>query len=130
MDNNFDKVKSFILELGYSIEKEDKNENVFVIDNEEEGVKNMIVAIAEPIVIFQQHLFNLKKDDANIFKALLQKNQDIIHGAFIIDSTGTKVLFRDTLQLENLDMNEVAGTLNSLSLLMAEYGRKIVEFSA
>jgi len=130
MNNYFEKVKQYILELGYSIEKEDEADNVFVVDNEEEGIKNMIIAIADPILIMEQHMFDIKADDMNMFKELLQKNQDIIHGAFVIDSTGTKVLFRDTLQIENLDMNEFTGSLNSLSLLMAEYGNTIIKFSA
>lgn len=56
------------------------------------------------------------------------KNQDIIHGAFTLDESGKKVLFRDTLQLENLDINEIEGSLNSLALLLSEYSNKIIEF--
>lgn len=130
MNNYFEKVKQFISELGYSIETENEANGIFVIDKEDEGVKNMIIALAEPILIMEQHMFTIKKDDINMFKELLQKNQDIIHGAFAIDSEGKQVLFRDTLQLENLDLNEFAGSLNSLSLLMAEYGHKIISFSA
>jgi hypothetical protein len=64
-----------------------------------------------------------------IFKSLLQKNRDIIHGAFVLEETGEKVIFRDTLQLENLDLNELEASLNSLGLLLSEYADKIIEFS-
>ncbi|NPA44799.1 MAG: YbjN domain-containing protein, partial [Chlorobi bacterium] len=66
----------------------------------------------------------------NMYKALLQKNQDILHGAFVLSQDGKNVIFRDTLQVENLDLNELTGSLNSLSLLMREYADKIIEFSA
>lgn len=70
-----------------------------------------------------------KEKSQALFEELLKKNREIIHGAFVLDETGTKVLFRDTLQLENLDLNELEGTLNSLELLLSEYASQIIEFS-
>ena len=130
MDKSFDKVRNYLSELNYSIVKEIKEDNVFIIDKEEEGIKNMIIAVADPILIMEQFMYEIKQDDVNMYKALLQKNQDIIHGAFVIDSSGTRVIFRDTLQLENLDLNELEGSLNSLTLLMGEYANEIINFSA
>lgn len=129
MENNFLKVKNYLLELEYTITKEDEKEGVLVIDRHENGINNMLLICAEPILIIEQHLFDLKKDDAQIFKSLLMKNQDIIHGAFSLDESGKKVMFRDTLQLENLDKNEIEGSLKSLELLLSEYSYKIIEFA-
>ena len=56
-------------------------------------------------------------------------NRDIIHGAFVLDDDGDKVIFRDTLQIENLDLNEIEASLNSLSLLLSEYSEQIIKFS-
>ena len=47
----------------------------------------------------------------------------------VVDETGQKVIFRDSLQLENLDLNELEGSINSLSLLLSEYSEQILEFS-
>ncbi len=88
----------------------------------------MVLVCADPILIMEQPLFSLKQDNADIYKMLLAKNRQIVHGAFALDETDT-VLFRDTLQLENLDLNEIEGSLNSLSMLLSEYGNKILEFS-
>ena len=52
-----------------------------------------------------------------------------MHGAFVLDETGQKVIFRDTLQLENLDLNELEASINSLSLLLSEYSEQILNFS-
>ena len=130
MNNNFEKVRDYLLELKHSIIKEVEEDSVFVIDNEEEGIKNMVIAVADPILIMEQYLFEIKNEDPEMYKALLMKNQDIIHGAFVIDETGKKVLFRDTLQLENLDLNELEGSLNSLTLLLSEYSEKIIKFAS
>ena len=130
MSNNFCKVKGYLNDMNYSIIKENEEEGYLMIDKEDEGIKNMVIVIDEPILIMEQLIFQVKADDVNMYKALLQKNQDILHGAFVLSQDGKHVIFRDTLQVENLDFNELAGSLNSLSLLMSEYAHKIIEFSA
>ncbi len=128
MENSFLKVKNYLLELEYTIVNEDENDGIFVIEREDEGINNLILYCDDPILIIQQFIFEVKNDDVNVYKSLLMKNQDIIHGAFTLDESGKKVLFRDTLQLENLDINEIEGSLNSLALLLSEYSSKIIEF--
>ena len=127
--NHFDKVRDYLMELEYSIINEDKENEVFVVESEEDGISNLIIGVADPILIVEQYLFDLHDDDGKITKELLMKNRDIVHGAFAIDESGKKVLFRDTLQVENLDLNELEGTLTSLSLLLGEYTDEIIEFS-
>ena len=41
MENNFDKVKNYLLDLEYSIVKEDAENEIFVISKETEGIKNI-----------------------------------------------------------------------------------------
>lgn len=129
MDNNFEKVKEFLLDLEYTIIAEDPDEELFIVENEDSGIKNLVIDCEDPLLIFEQHIFQLKNDDAKIMKSLLMKNREIIHGAFVLDDEGKNVIFRDTLQLENLDMNELQGTLNSLELLLSEFANEIIEFS-
>lgn len=128
MDNNFSKVKNYLLELECSIIKEDTKESLFIIEKEDSGIKNMIVDCEDSILVIEQFLCDLPKDDATILKSLLMKNREIVHGAFVLDNTGKKLIFRDTLPLENLDKNELESTLNSLSLLLTEYGVEILRF--
>jgi hypothetical protein len=51
-----------------------------------------------------------------------------VHGAFALDEEETMVLFRDTLQLENLDLNEIDGTIEALSLALAEFASELIAF--
>jgi len=125
----FKKVESFISKLGYSVSYQNEKEGIFLIESEQDGIKNLIIGVAPPILIMEQYIFTLKRDDPNVLKSLLQKNRDIIHGAFALDEGGEKVIFRYTLQIENLDMNEFEGALNSLGLLLSEYYEQIIEFS-
>jgi len=129
METHFDTIKNYLLELNYSITHEDKEDGVIVIQKLDEGINNLILGIANPILIMEQFIFKINKDNNEIFKELLQKNRDIVHGAFVLDESGEKVIFRDTLQIENLDRNELEGSINSLSLLLSEYSENIIAFS-
>lgn len=125
----FKKIEDYITQLGYSVSYKNEKDGIFCIENEADGIKNLIIAVASPILILEQYLFTLRSDRSETLKALLIKNRDIIHGAFVLDETGKKVIFRYTMQIENLDINEFEGALNSLGLLLSEYYEKIIEFS-
>ena len=127
--NYFSKVENFIQNINYTISYKDEKEGVFMIENLLDGVQNLIVGIAPPIIIFELYLFTITNDNLEMLKALLMKNRDIIHGAFAITEDGNKVIYRHTLQISNLDQNEFEATLNSLSLLMSEYSAQLIEFS-
>ena len=129
MNHHFEKIQSYLLDLEYNITHQDAESGVFVIEQEDAGIRNLVLACDAPLLIIEQFLFELKNGSAEIFKDLLIKNRDIIHGAFVLDQTGTKVIFRDTLQIENLDANELEGSLNSLSLLLSEYSDELIKFS-
>ncbi|MGB3590890.1 MAG: molecular chaperone Tir [Nonlabens sp.] len=129
MKNYFDTTKDYLLELDYDIIRENPSNGILVIEKEAVGVKNLILGIAPPILIMEQYIFKINNKNEEVFKSLLQKNRDIIHGAFVLDESGSKVIFRDTLQIENLDLNELEGTLNSLTLLLSEYSEQIIKYS-
>jgi hypothetical protein len=126
---NFKTVEKFILDLDYTIISKNENEGFLLIENNFDGIKNLIVGITPPIIIFEQHLFSLHSDNMHIFKSLLIKNRDIIHGAFALTEDGKRVIFRYTLQLHNLDQNEFDSAINSLSLLLGEYKEQLIKFS-
>lgn len=125
--NYFQKIKGYLVDLDYIIKKEDEKNEIFIIEREEEGIHNLVLDCEDPILIMEQFLFEIKNETPELYKSLLIKNRDIVHGAFVLYEN--KVSFRDTLQIENLDRNELEGSINSLSLLMTEYNRELIEFS-
>jgi hypothetical protein len=129
MNNYFEKVQGFLLDLDFNIIQENEEDGVFWVDKEDAGIHNLVIGCLDPILVMEQYLFEIGNDNKDVFRKLLIKNRDIIHGAFVLDETGKKVIFRDTLQLENLDLNELEGSLNSLSLLMSEYSEELIAFS-
>ena len=129
MKDYYSLIKSFLQNLQLEIKEENPKEGIFIVSNEPEGVSNLIICVASPIVIFEQFIFEIKEQGDHVYKSLLQKNRDIIHGAFVLDDSGRKVIFRDSLQVENLDQNEFEATINSLSVLLSEYSEQIINFS-
>lgn len=126
---DIDKIAAFASKLDCRILYKDPANGILQIDNQADGISNLILGIAPPILIMEQFLFSFRSDNAAMFKMLLQKNRDTLHGAFVISEEGNKVLFRYTMQLENLNFNEFEGAINSLGLLMSEYAHQIIEFS-
>ncbi len=129
MTSSYEKVKNFLLDTGYLITVENEADGVLVIENESVGIKNFVLGCADPLLILEQHILDLKDADADVYKQLLQKNRDIIHGAFVLDESGEKLIFRDTLQILNLDKNELEESINSLGLLLSEYSEQLITFS-
>lgn len=122
-------IEEFANKLNCRIVYKNEANGILKIDNQPDGIHNLIIGIAPPILIMEQFLFSFKTDHVNMFKQLLQKNRDTIHGAFVINEEGNKVLFRYTMQLENINFNEFEGAINSLGLLLSEYAQQIIDFS-
>lgn len=129
MADYFNLVKDYLLDLDYNITFQSEEEEVFVVEKADAGIHNLVIAIADPILIMEQFLFEIQDGNPGVYEQLLIKNRDIVHGAFALDNTGKKVVFRDTLQLENLDQNEIEGSVNSLELLLSEYSDELIQFS-
>jgi len=125
---DFEKVKDFLLDMGFVLSHEDSQEELIVIDDEERAIKNLVIDCESPILILEQVIMPMPQDSSDFCKRLLQMNRTLVHGAFVLDDEGTTLLFRDTLQLENLDRNELEGSIDALSLALAEYGSELVSF--
>jgi hypothetical protein len=122
-------VKEYLRELQLSIVREDPDANLVVVEDEERGIKNLVVDYEDPILIFEQMIMPVPTKANGLFRRLLQMNRTLVHGAFALDEEGQRVLFRDTLQLQHLDLNEVEGTIEALSLALAEHAAELISFS-
>ena len=126
---HFETVKTFLLDLGYAITDEDEAQELVVVKDEENGINNLIVDCEDPILILEQMIVPVPSHPGNMFQRLLQMNRTLVHGAFVVDEDGKMVLFRDTLRLENLDLNELEGSIEALSLALAENANELLAFS-
>ena len=126
----FERVKVYLVDLELTIVKEDEEEELLVVEDEDNGIKNLVVDCEDPILVLEQLIMKVPEDDSGtFFRRLLQINRTLVHGAFVLDEEGKRVLFRDTLQLENLDFNELEGSVRALSLAMAENADELLDFA-
>jgi len=125
----FDLVKQYLLELGIPIIEEDLAEELVVVDDEENGVKNMVIDCEEPILVIEQVIMKTPDEPSEFYKRLLQMNRELVHGAFVLDDKAEVVIFRDTLQLENLDQNELEASIQALSMALSEYGSELLKYA-
>jgi len=126
---DFQTVKHYLQELHLAVVKEDPAQHILIVDDDEHGIKNLVVDCEEPLLIFEQMIMEVPAKPGDMFRRLLQMNRTLVHGAFALTEDGKSILFRDTLRLENLDLNEVQGTIQALSLAMAEHATELIAFS-
>ena len=126
--SDFEKVKSYLCDLGLGISQEQAEDELVIVNDEAQGLKHLVIDCEAPILIMEQFIVILKNANEGVFKRLLQMNRNLVHGAFVLDDSAERVLFRATLQLENLDLNELQGSINALSLALAENAAELIEF--
>jgi hypothetical protein len=124
----FDTVKQYLLDLHLSIVREDPANRLVVVEDEDRGVKNLVVDCEEPLLVFEQIMLPVPPNPGAMFRRLLQMNRCLVQGAFALDEEGMRVLYRNTLQLAHLDPQEVEGTIEALSLALAEFASELVAF--
>ena len=126
----FQKVTEFVELLDVSVERVNVEKTLFVLEDESRGISNLIVDCEDEILIIEQLIMELPVSaGADAYLRLLQMNRELVHGAFVIDEGGTKLLFRDTLQLANLDFNELDASINALSLGLASFADELIALS-
>lgn len=118
----FENVKELVLSLEYNIVHEEAETGILIIDKESRGICEMILDCEDDILVMEQIIFPVKKDNPEHYKRLLQMNRTLVHGAFVLTSSEdfNIIAFRDTLQLENLDLNELEASLNALTFALVE----------
>ncbi len=128
MEEKFNLIKEFLHEMSISIVKEDVAEELVVVEDEDNGIKNLIIDCEAPIVVLEQVIMKVPEKTEKLYKRLLQLNRELVHGAFVLDADESYIIFRDTLQLENLDRNELEGSIHALTLALSEYGAELLEY--
>jgi len=128
MQNKFDLVKSYLHDMEMAITSEKVEEELVVVQDEENGIKKLVIDCEEPILVLEQVIMQVPGDPKDLFKRLLQMNRNLVHGAFVLDESAEVNIFRDTLQLENLDRNELEASIQALSLGLTEYGLELLAY--
>ena len=131
MADHFERVKEYILDLGFSIDDEIPEDEIVVINDEERGIHQLVIDCEDDLVVLEQLILKFETEvQAGVFRRILQINRSLVFGAFVLNEEGDTLLYRNTLALDKLDLNELEGTINALSLGLAENGDELLSFVA
>mgnify|MGYP001190838747 FL=1 len=121
-------VKGYVLELGFRIDEEDSSEEIVIINDEERGIHRLVIDCEDTVLVMEQLIMKLEPS-TDVYRRILQMNRELVFGAFVLNEDGDSLLYRNTLALDNLDLNELESTINALSLGLAENGEELLAFA-
>ena len=131
MADHFERVKNYILDLGFSIDDEIPEDEIVVINDEDRGLHELVIDCEDDLVVLEQLIIKFDGEvPAATYQRILQMNRSLVFGAFVLNEEGDTLLYRNTLALDNLDLNELETTINALSLGLAENGDELLSFVA
>ena len=131
MADHFERVKEYIVDLGFTIDEEIADEEIIVINDEDRGIHQLVIDCEDDLLVLEQLILKFPGEvTAAVYRRLLQMNRSFVFGAFVLNEEGDTLLYRNTLALDNLDLNELDTTINALSLGLAETGDELLRFVA
>lgn len=119
-------IEIYLDECGFPFEE--ISDSVWRVESPEDNVKNIMVSYAEPILVLRINLMKVpEKNRERFYERLLKLNAtEIPHGAFGLEDS--QVVLIDSLQLENLDPNELRASIESLAFTVAQYYNELKEY--
>lgn len=107
-------IENYLVVSGYPHER--IGEGMWRVSDEVDEIDNIIVVITGNVLTCQVKLFDLPENASNeLLRRMLEMNAvDLVHGAFALN--GTSVLLTESLELDNLDRNELQATIEAMAM--------------
>ncbi|MGH8324273.1 MAG: hypothetical protein ACRETD_10825 [Steroidobacteraceae bacterium] len=111
------------MELAY----EEPRDGTWVVSGLD-GVDNLVISLAGPVLVFRVKVMDIPRTHREeLFHTLLELNAtEMMHGAYGIE--GDSIVIMDALQVENLDYNEFAATVDDITLAVASHHGRLAKF--
>ena len=125
MAKGIEDVQSYLLKM--DLRCEEPREGIWVLGGLD-GIDKLVITLAGPVLVFRVKVMELPhRNREDLFRTLLELNaSEMMHGAYGVE--GDAVVICDALQLENLDYNEFAATINNISLAVASHHSRLGKF--
>lgn len=120
------KIEGYMLSLSLTYETVD--DGTWLITDDEKGLENVLVILADPVVIVRVKVMGIPaRQREEFFEQLLRLNQsDMIHGAYALE--GDDVILLNTLVGATLDLEEFQATLDAIGLELAQHYQKLARY--
>ena len=118
-------IQSYLMKL--DLPYEEPNEGTWIVRGVD-GIDNVVITLAGPVLVFRVKVMNVPQHHREeMYRILLELNAtEMMHGAYGIE--GNAVVICDALQIENLDYNEFAATLDDFQLAVASHHGRLAKF--
>ncbi len=114
-------VEAFLDRLVVGSDYEEVGEGIWVISVGDSP--RVVVNYESPVLVLRVNVMDVPKSDASkagLMTKLLELNAtDLVHGSYGLE--GEHIVLTDTLQLENLDFNELQASFDSITLALASH---------
>src|SRR3712207_3210248 len=125
MPKGIEDIQSYLMKMDLACEE--PREGTWVVKGLD-GVDNVVITLAGPVLVFRVKIMDVPLHHREeLFRTLLEPNAtEMMHGAYGIE--GDAVVISDALQLENLDYNEFAATVDDITLAVASHHGRLNKF--
>ncbi|MBL8634451.1 MAG: hypothetical protein JNM40_14610 [Myxococcales bacterium] len=125
MAKGIEDIQSYLLKM--DLRYEEPREGIWVLSGLD-GIDKLVITLAGPVLVFRVKVMELpSRNREGLFRTLLELNaSEMMHGAYGVE--GDAVVICDALQLENLDYNEFAATIDDISLAVASHHSRLGKF--
>lgn len=125
MSRGIEDIQSYLMKL--ELTYDEPREGTWLVRGPA-GETNVVVTLAGPVVVFRVKVMDVplhRREE--LFRTLLELNaREMMHGAYGVD--GDAVVISDALQLQNLDYNEFAATLDDITMAVASHHNRLSKF--
>jgi len=113
--------------INLSLTHEEIGENIWLINDVEKGLGNVIVYAEDSLVTIRTKVMEIPDTDRDgLFEELLRLNADMVHGAYAIEQE--HIILLDTLELETMDYEEFQASLDAIGLALAQHYPKLSKY--
>jgi len=118
-----ERVEQYLVRL--SINNEKLNPDTWVIRDRDEGLENVIVVAAEPVVVIRAKVMDIPaKRRQELFEELLRLNAtDLLHGGYALQDQS--VILLDTLVAATMDVEEFQSSLDAIGLALSQHYERL-----
>lgn len=118
-------IQSYLIKL--ELPYEEPREGTWILHGLE-GLDNMVITLAGPVLVFRVKVMDIPRHHREeLYRTLLELNAtEMMHGAYGVE--GDAIVISDALQLENLDYNEFAATVDDITLAVASHHGRLAKY--
>ena len=111
-------------------------ERVLILNDRKENIQDMFLKIVEDengdndFLVIQQKIFDIPIHlitNSKFLRDLLVWNGFFTAGGFVVDEDAC-LLYQDTLQIKNLDLNELSASIYAIGMALDEWGGDLHDY--